>query len=209
MLLEDAFDRKGKSIGHEDDKDIDAVLRSGLIPIIHLHGKLEGKYEITEADVFCETPHRMHDRLERALDDADAFVFVGYSLSDPDFRSLYRRYRRRILDRPSGPKKEDKTTYVVGPEDNRRKYRLGADIWLDRGAIWIPLTAHDFFSRLREFLEHKIGTTELESLQHKYRTQDTKAFSQKAARIADILCLDSEESLGFMMDARMVSGGAR
>lgn len=208
-LLEDAFGKKSRSVGHEDDTEIERAQLKGLIPIIHLHGKLDGQYEITEADVFRETPQRMHLRFELALGEAEAFVFVGYSLSDPDFRSIYRRYREGILKRPCGSTRKDKTTYVVGPQDDRHKYTLGADIWLDRGAIWIPLTAHAFFARLREFLEHKIGTRDLETLQNKYRIEDAKAFSQKVARIADILCLEREEALGFMMDARMVSGGAR
>jgi hypothetical protein len=209
MLLEDAFDKKGKSIGHEDDPEIGPAEHSGFIPIIHLHGKLNGVYEITEADVFRPMPTEMQLRFQLALSEADAFVFVGYSLSDPDFRSIYRQYRERILKRPSGPAKEDKTTYVVAPEEDRHKYKLGADIWLDRGAVWIPLTALDFFRRLRFFLEHKMGTKELATLQQKCRIADSDVFSQKVAQIADILCLETDDALGFMMDARMVSGGAR
>jgi hypothetical protein len=127
-VLEDALQGKGQGITVSNYPKLRDAERDGKIPIIHLHATLddEKNYQITETNIF-DTSYRATTGLFRAaLAEADAFVFVGYSMGDPDFRTLYMHFREEIRIRDPGKGREDKTTYLVGPVKDRFSYALAA-----------------------------------------------------------------------------------
>ena len=210
-LLEQAFGDKAVSITADNFPEMRDAQRPGnsIIPIIHLHGTLDATYKITETDVFDSTYDPTAAVFRAALAEADAFVFVGYSMSDPDFRSLYMSHRDAIQGRRRGTSTEDKTTYVVGPARDPFHYELGTEVWAGRGAVWFPLDARTFFEELRLFLEHGSGSTMLKTLKKSYKLQDEGVFRQKVDRIGQTLCLDPGDAMAFMMQVRKRSGGKR
>lgn len=208
-LLERVFDRKGASIHKGNFSKMRDAEKEGRIPIVHLHGVLEADYQLTESDVFVSTYDPTQALFRSALAEADAFVMVGYSMTDPDFRSLYMRYREEIRARDPGSDVEDKTTYVVGPCRDAHAYALGSKIWKARGALWIPLTARDFFAKLRLFMEDSSGRLLLASLKAKMAYSDDAAFTGSVSRIAASLCVEQSDALGFLREVRTRSGSAR
>ena len=139
-----------------------------------------------------------------ALNEADAFVFVGYSMEDPDFKRLYFDYRSEISLR----KRNEKDTYVVSPPDNQFDYELKKAIWKTRGAVWIPLTAEDFFNSLRSVLLNTIDDEAKKKIMDKYGLKTDADFNEKVARIADLLLIDREASIRFLREAPPRSGMA-
>jgi hypothetical protein len=79
-----------------------------------------------------------------------SFVFVGYSLSDPNIRALYYK-ASDILAKIN--KDLRKTTYVVFPPHDDVDRMISDCIWQARNATYIPLDARDFFSRLQTAIE--------------------------------------------------------
>ena len=208
-LIERVFDRKGISIHKKNFASIRDAERLGRIPIVHLHGMLESEYQLTESDVFRSAYNPTHALFRSALAEADAFVMVGYSMTDPDFRSLYMRYREDIQARDPGGMVEDKTTYVVAPCSDGHAYALGSRIWKSRGAIWIPLSARDFFAKVRLFMEDRSGRALLSNLRKKLAYGDDEGLNQVVARVADSLCIDQGNALGFLREVRTRSGSPR
>ena len=208
-LLQRVFGRKGEVIHKANFAKIRDAERDRRIPIVHLHGVLGSKYQLTESDVFTSAYDPTHSLFRSALAEADALVMVGYSMTDPDFRSLYMRYREEINARDPGTHSEDKTTYVVGPCRDAHAYALGNKIWKARGALWIPLTAKEFFAKLRLFMEDRAGRLMMASLKTKLAYADDAAFVGSVARIAATLCIDQSDALGFLREVRTRSGSAK
>lgn len=203
-LFEQVFDSRGVAISDKNTADIHEAERSGQIPIIHLHGTLtDESYKVTETDIFSRRFKASHMSFRAALDEADAFVFVGYSMNDPDFRRLYMEYREEIALREH----QDKTTYVVSPAADQYAYDLGRHIWESRGAIWIPLTAKQFFIRLRELLGKTLEEKVSALIMDKYDLKDKEAYREKIARIARILGNEEEDAVLFLREARTKTGG--
>ena len=85
-LLSKTFGDQGVQITERNAKEIRKVQETGRIAIILLHGGLDVDYQISERDL-CDKQYRMlNDEFHSALHTAGAFVFVGYSMNDPDFR---------------------------------------------------------------------------------------------------------------------------
>lgn len=210
-LLEDAFGGKGISITYENVGKLRDVLRGPdpRIPIIHLHGMLTGRYVISEADIFTLKHPRIVEEFENALREADAFVFVGYSMSDPDLRNVYMEYHAELLERNSEKDVDKEVTYLVSPPKDKSDYEIGEEIWKSRGVVWIPLNAATFFTALSRFLECESGTKWLDHLYTVYDIEDEKVLTQKVDRIANVLCLSQEDAIDFMMEARTRSGARR
>jgi len=202
-LLEIALGASGKRITELNTREIAGAQRTGLIPILYLHGVLEeGQYEITESDVFRTTFKALHNVFRTALSEADAFVFVGYSMSDPDFRRIYRGYREDIeLRRENG-----KDTYVVSPPADRYEYSLGHRIWKTRGAIWLPFTASEFFSRLKTILETKSTIFIEQSIMRKYGLKTTSEYLDKVKLTSEILNIGRADAIRFLAEARTKAG---
>lgn len=194
-----------KQITDENSKDIRKAHQDGLIPVIHLHGLLDRSYMITEKDIFSANYRAMTNVFQTALHDADAFVFVGYSMSDPDFRRVYMHYREDIEVR----KKDDKETYVVFPPEDDFSYRLGSNIWKDREAVWIPLDAENFFARLKHFMETHAELEARKEVKEKYGIKDENVLNDKIDRVANTLGVESYDALQFLLEAQTFSGGNR
>jgi hypothetical protein len=185
--------------------EIKDALRSGKLPIICLHGRLEQEeYEITETDLFENKYSELESEFCTELTSTDAFVFIGYSMSDPDLRHIYMRYRKRILER----KVKDRTTYVVMPAKDKFSYILGREIWDARGALWIPLSASEFFAKLKEKMETELEEDVRKTVMKKYNMQgDEDALKQLVASTAEPWRISEDDALMFLYEVRTRSGG--
>jgi len=213
-LLEQQFGRWGETIHRGNFVVMRDVEREGRVPIIHLHGVLDADYDITEEDTFRSAYDPLHAAFRSALSEADAFVFVGYSMSDPDFRSLYMRFRddvqgRALAMRNGGSttyRNGGSTTYIVSPCENERAFDLGRNVWRRRGATWIPLGAAEFFKKLRIFVEHLAGQKMFALLAEKYSESDLGRLRQRATHLAEVLLVSEDDALQFLHEARSRSG---
>jgi hypothetical protein len=202
-LLEKAFGARCTRITEDNTQTIPDVQRAGKMPILYLHGTLESaKYQITEADVYDQQFRALHHMFRTALNEADAFVFVGYSMSDPDFRSLYMAYREEIDLR----RKANKKVYVVAPAKDVHTYVLGKGIWESRFAVWLPLDAQGFFAGLKSILEEKVTKETKEKIMKKYNLKDEAAFMDKVRQTADILRIEETDAIQFLFEARSRTG---
>jgi hypothetical protein len=120
------------------------------IGVIHLHGTFD------DEPLFEENKLMQPDRPLFSLFIAElmtkSFVFVGYSLSDPNIRSLYFRVNEILTKQRKDLKK---TTYVVFPPKNDIDRRVSEMTWLARNATYIPLSGEEFFDRLHELIKSK------------------------------------------------------
>jgi hypothetical protein len=110
--------------------------------VIHLHGTFDDP-------IICENEVMNVDTSLYQLFMGElmtkCFVFVGYSLSDPDTRAIYYRVSD-ILTRVH--KDFGKTTYIVSPPSNEEDRLVSDCIWEARHATYIPLGAEEFFVSL-------------------------------------------------------------
>nr|AUN37030.1 hypothetical protein [uncultured bacterium] len=204
LLLEKTFGDCAKTITETNYSQIRECEINGLLPIIHLHGTLErdDTYQITEKDLFNPSQRFLKNELLNALYVADAFVFIGYSMSDPDFRSLYREYLNLMELRQQIAAK----TYLVAPASDWAEFMLGQEIWKGRNAVWIPLDASSFFRLLRNELE-RISDAEVRSrLKKRLSIQDDDALDERLAELAATLEYTIDETKSFLLDSRDKSG---
>lgn len=205
-LLEHAFDQRGVEIAFHNTERMIGTIRDGKVPIIHVHGTLDsGQYQITEGDVF-DTRFRLTDNILRgAFSEADAFVFVGYSMTDPDFRRLYRSFRQDLEDRRKTQGAADRMTYAVMPVSDPESYELARLVWQARGAILIPLSAGDFFARIKEILSDQLRGEVEAALTTKFGI-DKQELAAKVAAVAAILRVEPPEAEQFLLEARTKVG---
>jgi hypothetical protein len=205
LLLEKTFDRRAITVFDNNTRVVMDSLREGKIPIIHIHGILDDDYQITERDVINEAYRTTTQLFKNALFEADAFVFVGYSMGDPDFRRVYRNFRDEIEDRKATRGAADKTTYVVNPASSAEAYSLGRAIWDARGAVWIPLDAEAFFGRLRSILADDTGQKRDDAIMAKYGI-DRDEYERRLRLLMDLLGIDRSDAVSFMFAARSKLG---
>ncbi|HKR58259.1 MAG TPA: SIR2 family protein [Pyrinomonadaceae bacterium] len=204
LLLEAVLgESRAVPITESNAKEISKVVGKSKIPILHLHGVLDGIYQITETELYNDDYKALNSEFRTALGYKNAFVLVGYSMNDPDFRNIYLSYRREIIARRVG----DKKTYVVSPARDGYSYRLGSDVWKVRGADWIPLDAATFFARLKYLLEHRFDKETRDSVKSKFNLGDEKALEDLIARVADALRVDPADALEFLKESRTKGGG--
>jgi len=203
-LLDIAFGGSGKRITQANTRDIAEAQRNGRVPILYLHGRLEeSKYQITEADVFDTSFKPLQMAFRTALNESDAFVFVGYSMNDPDFRRLYREYRDEIKSRPE----YDKRTYVVTPAGaDRYGYSLGRRLCEVRGAIWLPFTAKEFFAQLKNILQTKGDKMVQQSIMKKCGLKTTEEYQDKVSQTSEILNVTENDAICFLAEALTETG---
>jgi hypothetical protein len=202
LLLEKAFAGRGVTVTEKNANRIETIEADQDVPVLHLHGILNEEYQITEADLYSERFRKLHMRFEMALRESAAFTFIGYSMTDPDFRTIYLDYQDDIRNR----RDERKDSYVVSPVDNLEDYLLGKAIWAERGAVWLPLNAESFFGGLRDILESKT-TKEIETvIMKKYRLKDEQAYREKIAQTAAILEINHAEAIQFLYETRPITG---
>lgn len=123
-------------------------LKATNILIVHLHGKFEDKPYICENELMDIENPLFQLFLSEMM--TKSFVFVGYSLSDPNIRALYYK-ASDILAKINKTLK--KTTYVVFPPNDEVDRTVSDCIWRVRNATYIPLDAKDFFVRLQTAIE--------------------------------------------------------
>lgn len=204
MLLEKALGhRLAVPVTEKNAKYIKEINQNGKICIIHLHGRLDEDYKITETDVYDKTYRVLNNEFRSALTTSDAFVFVGYSLNDPDFRDVYMDFRREILDR----KTVNKETYFVSPAEDEHHYKLGKAVWDARGAIWIPLKADDFFAKLKLIMDSGLRRNMVEKAMEKYHYKDDAAFEEFVNKTAKLFQIDHDEAVVLLNEIPKPSGG--
>ncbi|MBU4288361.1 MAG: SIR2 family protein [Proteobacteria bacterium] len=196
LILEKILgDKLSASITEKNAKEIKKSIQKGKICIIHLHGRLEeDDYKITEKDVYNKSFSVLRSEFRNALTTSDAFVFVGYSMNDPDFRDIYMQYRNEILER----NRVDKKTYVVNPVKSKHHYELGSKIWESRGAILIPLESTKFFARLKTMMESQLKRAFRVAAMAKYGYKDEFAFNEFVKEIADLFRISNEDAIIFL-----------
>lgn len=205
QLFRKTFGDQAVHIPEKDAGNIRKVQKGGKIAIIDLHGNFDSDYRITESDVFDKEYKILHGEFRNALHTAEAFVFVGYSMSDPDFRRIYMEYRQEIASRDEA----EKMTYFVAPCKDGFSYRLGTVIWKNRGAVWIPFDSAEFFAALRRFLERREDKRVREAILKKYNLapEDDEAYQDLVKRTAEILRIERSEAVQFLYAARTKVGG--
>jgi hypothetical protein len=204
LLLETVLgDSRAEAITEQSAKQIQTIIKEGRIPILHLHGLLDKGYLITETELASNDYKALNFEFRTALGYKNAFVFVGYSMNDPDFRSIYLSYREDIINRKSG----EKRTYVVSPAKDEYDYRWGKDVWDIRGADWIPLDATTFFARLKYLLETRFDKDARNSVKDKFNLSDDQALQDLIARVADALRAEPVDALEFLFKATKRPGG--
>jgi hypothetical protein len=190
-------------ITEKNAREIRSAQEKGKIPVIHLHGVLDEAYQITETDVFSQDYKVLYYEFEVALHYADAFVFVGYSMNDADFRHIYMKYRDRIRDR----REYEKRTYVVSPAKDIHAYILGKALWEERGAVWFPLTAELFFAKLKYFMLTQHDAAVRAKVMKKYSLADAAALDGYIERVAQLLRISKADALQFLLEALPRGGG--
>ena len=189
------------SINELNANQIRHAQQDGTICVIHLHGTLdmEGfQYKITETDLYDRKYSILTNAFSTALYEASTFVFIGYSMNDPDFRDVYMQFRQEIIN----IQRLDRTAYVVSPAANEHEYALGREIWNRRGAIWIPLTAAQFFRHLKELIESQLGEGIRRNVGKKYDVCDENALDELIEKTADILRIGKDDALLFLDAAK-------
>jgi len=206
-LIEEVAPSRMVSIHEANAADIQPARNAGKIPVLHLHGILSGDdtYQITEADVYSGTYRVLTGAFRSALTTADAFVFVGYSVKDPDFRRVYMQYREEIELRGA----TDKQTYVVSPAASNLAYRLGSEVWHDRGATWLPFSAADFFSHLRRVLESDSEGRLREQAKHALGVENQATLEDNLNSVSKLLRISRADALRFLAEFYRHRGGAR
>ena len=192
------------AITERNATELDQVRNAARIPVIHLRGRLDGDYLITEPDILTDRYQILMEEFRMTLHSADAFVFVGFSLNDVDFRKIYAEYLATLDLRPT----TGKDTYFVAPATDRYSWALGSAIWTLRRAVWIPLDAKTFFARLRGTVE-SLALTEI-------RAEVEKKYGVKGRGLADLIestaqlwRLSREDALVFLFEARTRVGGSK
>lgn len=201
-LLEKALSGRGVTVTERNAHEIDEI-SDEKVPVLHLHGTLDDdRYQITESDLFSDQFRKLHSRFETRLREADAFVFVGYSMSDPDFRHIYMRYQNDIRSRVE----DKKDSYVVSPTATQEEYELGKAIWSSRGAIWLPLDAASFFSAIKGILESSTTKDIEEGIMKKYHLADRAAYQEKVEETMRVLEISEADAIEFLSQTRPKTG---
>ena len=183
-----------------------AARDAGRLAIVYLRGKLTGSFVITEDDVFNEDfTEPVMERFRNALYAADAFVFVGYSMVDPDFRRIYHHFRAQFEQRG----KFDKLTYVVAPPSNRHEWQLGNSIWEARKTVWITMGASSFFSHLKIVRNTHFDRKANEILKRRLNIENDDVLNDKIMSTASILNISPEEARNFLLELRQPTGIVR
>jgi len=202
MLLERSFGEKAVCVSEKNIQDLQRLKYKGHIPVIHLHGVLDFDYQITESDVYSQNTHSLvATEFKNALAYSDAFVFVGYSMNDPDFRRIYSHYRGDLKARG----RIEKKTYSVTPPKDKVSFRFGSDVWAARGATWIPMGAREFFERLAGMMETIALTDAKNELCDAYGVQ-LPIMDEMVSEISEKLNISSSDAIVMLLSTSRRQG---
>ena len=206
ILIERELGGFGITVNESNINEIDRFREEGKLAVIHLHGTLDTTtYSITEDDVLkMPSASRVLQAFQSTLYNADAFIFIGYSMNDPEFRWIYREYRSFIKERGN----RNKLTYFVSPVADAHAYTLAAAIWEQRDAVFLPFAAAQFFSNLKRLVEGDVSRQVREQILRKYGCvpDDERAFADLVNRTAAALCVDEQEAIRFLQAVRPKHG---
>jgi hypothetical protein len=177
----------------------------GKLPVIHLHGLPtdNDNYFITEKDLYCDDYRIINDHFARELYTSDAFVFVGYSMNDPDIRNIYLKYRQTFIDLA----RYQKSSYLVSPPSDLISWVVGKEVWDCRNVKWIPLDARSFFFLLKSCIEDYANKYILAKAKKNFRTNDDEAFDDHVAKLQEIFQMDRSEVLSFLANLQIPGTG--
>lgn len=149
--------------------------------VIHLHGTFDDTPLICEKDLI--DPERPLFQLFLGELLSKSFVFVGYSLSDPNIHALYSRARDLLTKRD---KTLGKKSYVVFPPRDDFDYRVSNAVWRQRGATYIPLTAEEFFERLYNELDTRVLAALRGRVMRRLGMKTIEELNDKVAELVDV-----------------------
>jgi hypothetical protein len=130
----------------------------GKLPVIHLHGTLnDDDFLITESDLQYEQQSGYYELLyDHFMSDFKdkIFVFVGYSMRDPDITKIFFSIRDQMIKKMRRRKKE---TYIIDKfaDNDGQIFTISEIVWKNRGATLIPADAHEFFVEISKRLRSK------------------------------------------------------
>jgi len=137
FLIEEAVGGRGKTISDSNVNELKKALTLGQMPVLHLHGHLGTDCLLEESKTYkLETPL---SQVLKADMTTSYFVFIGYSLNDPDLRTIYLSIRDTLQK-----EKLAKKPFVVhplladSPDAQRNELRLASAVWDARHATYIP-----------------------------------------------------------------------
>jgi len=180
ILIEKAFSRNVSTVTESSFRKLDRALASGDVAVVHLHGTFGDDPLVCEKDLMDPSRPLFQIFLSELL--SKAFVFVGYSLSDPNIRALY-HYARDVLARRG---ELEKNTYVVYPADNDTEKRVATAVWQQRGAKYIPLTAEEFFSELHRQAREVVLVKLARTIQQRLDIKEEKILNEKVNEILNV-----------------------
>lgn len=143
-LVEEGLGGKGTTIVDANVNDIREEQEAGQTPVLHLHGTIERDFLISESSTYSlDTPL---STIMRADMTTHTFVWVGYSLSDVDLRTIYLSLRDMLTK-----SKLAKRPFVVHPlsTNTEIEWRLARAVWHARGGTFIPGKAEHFLPALQ------------------------------------------------------------
>jgi hypothetical protein len=181
LLLKKAIGESAEVITPTNEKKYIFRLSEMLaekVAIVHLHGTFDDEPLIREQDLMSPDGPLFQIFLGELM--TKSFVFVGYSLSDPNIRALYYKVGDILTTRHE---KLQKTTYIVFPARNHVDRIVSMETWKARNATYVPLGADEFFRRLHRELE-TAATDELkEELRKRLGLSDVAEINNKIDEI--------------------------
>ncbi len=160
-LLERGFGERHKQIVDKNSDELRDTLRQEIVPVIHLHGATgrDSDCLVTETQTYAlNTPLAQVMKADIAT---NWFVWVGYSMSDVDLKTIYLAMREilshvEIAKRPyvvlpfDIPEDANEAKKKIAEGDDKQEWRLADLVWDARGATFLPGKAEVFLPALRE-----------------------------------------------------------
>lgn len=201
-LLKEALSESAETITERRFRELDKVLDIGKTAIVHLHGTFADDPLVKESDLM--DPDRPLFQIFLGELMTKIFVFVGYSLGDPNIRSLYFKSADILKQRSE---KLRKTTYVVAPPSSDVDRRLSEAVWRARHATYIPMSGEDFFQALyKETVTHA-----LDGLKKRLRERLDVSAEDLQVKVDEIInvfpSFEAPEQVLFYLDA--ITRGSR
>jgi hypothetical protein len=147
----------------QDLVKIDKAQHKDIPAILHLHGAVPGPYSITESELLTQKIPFLQFLNSDLM--THTFVFVGYSLVDPDFRPVYFEVMKTVRDN----RELDKKTYIVSMIEQGLARDLAQKCWAARAFDLIPMDAGEFMQALRvavRYYEHRDEFQEVATRMH-------------------------------------------
>lgn len=174
------------------------VKEHNKVPIIHIHGiiKDDHSYKITESDLITILTNDLMEELKRAIKTSEIFVFVGYSMNDPDLRIAYSNLRQELDFR----NKNNLDTYIVMPIETEDNYNFSKEIWIARSIGLIPLNAEEFFSKMLDINNDKLVDEQIEFIKQEYKY--TVGFEEFIKGMMNITGFNRLQAIDFLYSAK-------